>query len=94
MVISQDHEGNGEGAFWWLMLIAAGTLGFALDDRRGLLGAALGVAPFVLSPWTAPRGDGDGLWLLYIPMLAGFVLVLSATSSVMSLLRRRVRDGR
>jgi len=36
----------------------------------------LGLLPLLLSPWTAPRGDNDGLWILIVPLLAVFMFVL------------------
>ena len=40
------------------------------------LDVALGVPQFVLAFWTAPRGDDDGLWLLWIPLLWVFAVFL------------------
>ena len=37
---------------------------------------------FLLAPWTTPRGDNDGLWVLIIPLLAMFALVLYLVTCV------------
>jgi hypothetical protein len=38
----------------------------------------------MLSPWTAPRGDDDGLWLLIVPTLFVFVGVLVLVAVVVA----------
>jgi hypothetical protein len=46
----------------------------------GAIAVALGLPGLVLSPFTAPRGDNDGLWTLIVPAMAflTFVLVVLA----------------
>jgi hypothetical protein len=63
------------------ILVAAALIGGWIAPRSaGVIGGALGLPGLILSPWTAPRGDGDGLWILIIPMLFSlcFVLILIA----------------
>jgi hypothetical protein len=50
------------------------------SQRLLAVSLGLGVPPLVLSPWTAPRGDGDGLWVLWVPLLALFLLALAVAA--------------
>ena len=63
------------------VLVAAFVGGFLVPKRAPLIGLMLVLPGFVMSPWTAPRGDGDGLWVLIVPMLAVFALVAVASAS-------------
>ena len=78
------------------MLLGAALFGGLLAPRRAtLVGAMLGLPPLLMSPWTTPRGDNDGLWLLIVPELFVFVYVLIATAGLGAWLRLRVtRSGR
>ena len=60
-------------AFWCIMVGVAAVLGVAFGRQRALIVAAtLSVPQFVLAFWTAPRGDNDGLWVLWMPLLLLF----------------------
>jgi len=75
-----DEDTGNLGAFMTAALLAAAALG-ALRPRRSVrTGALIGLPALALSPWTTPRGDNDGLWLLIVPYLAAFVLVLAAAA--------------
>ncbi|HEU0170724.1 MAG TPA: hypothetical protein VFR26_04725 [Acidimicrobiales bacterium] len=74
------QQDMGDSAFYPLLLIAAVLGGFLFPSRAALVGALLGLPGLALSPWTAPRGDNDGLWVLIIPIMVLFVLVLVATA--------------
>jgi hypothetical protein len=80
----------GSNALYYVLLGAAFVGGLVLPRRAGLIGLALGLPPFVLSPWTAPRGDNDGLWIFIVPMLGIFMFVLLGAAAVGA----RVRTGR
>jgi hypothetical protein len=82
------EQDMGGSAFYPLLLGAALIGGFVVPSRASSIGAWLGVPGLVLSPWTAPRGDNDGLWIMIVPFLAVFVLVLIAAASA----GRRVRS--
>lgn len=45
------------------------VLGLLGPKRPLLVGALVTAGPLLLAPVTAPRGDGDGLWILIFPML-------------------------
>ena len=80
-------------AFWWIMVAAAFVLGLAFGPSRAVVVAgALALPQFVLAFWTAPRGDNDGLWVYWMPLLLvfGACLVLPAWAGG----RVRERAGR
>jgi hypothetical protein len=81
------HQDTGNIAYFPVLLAAAVVGGFVRPRRARLVGALLGLPGLVLSPWTAPRGDNDGLWLLIVPALFVFVLVLVVTARVGARLR-------
>ena len=90
--------GRGDGydasrCYYAVLLAAALIIGFVAPTRAGLLGAILGLPGLVLSPWTAPRGDNDGLWILIIPLLWLFVVALIATAQVGAWARSRFTHG-
>jgi hypothetical protein len=89
------EEDLGNPAFIWILTGFAVVGGFVFRRHAPLIGLGLGVPPLVLSPWTAPRGDNDGLWILIIPMLVVFVAFLVAVAMVGAWLRNRagVRNG-
>ena len=79
---SSGAKDLGSSALYYVLLGAALAGGVLLPTRAWLIGMMLGLPPLLLSPWTAPRGDNDGLWILIIPMLAIFLLVLVAAALV------------
>jgi hypothetical protein len=92
LMASASGEETGNGTFYWWMLLAAAVLGVLAADREGWCGVALGVGPLVLAPWTAPRGDGDGLWVLALPVLLVYpillMLVAAGSARLAGLLRQ------
>lgn len=60
----------GNAAVFPLLLALAIVGGLALPKHSTLIGVMLVAPALVLSPFTAPRGDNDGLWLLIVPGLA------------------------
>ena len=77
--------------FMVAVLVAAFVGGFLVPKRAPLIGLMLVLPGFVMSPWTAPRGDGDGLWVL-IPMLAVFALVAVASAALGAWVHKRVGE--
>ncbi len=65
---------------WTAMLTAAALLGWLLPARSDLVALGLVGGPLLTAAWTAPRGDEDGLWVLFFPYLVvmGFVLLTTA----------------
>lgn len=65
---------------WVAMTISAAGLGYVLREDCGLIAVGLVGGPLLVAGWTAPRGDEDGLWVLFFPYLVfmGFVLALIA----------------
>lgn len=80
-----DQSSLASGApFWWAMTLAALGLGLIAGRRHApSIGFGLGLPPLLLSPWTMPCGDNDGLWILGIPMMfvALFVYLVAAATS-------------
>ncbi len=65
------------------MLLAAVILGAAFGKSSlRPIALGLGLPPLLLAFWTAPRGDGDGLWILWLPFLAGFIGVIATAAWV------------
>ncbi len=79
--------------FFGACLLMAGAYG-AIAPRTAVpfgIGLVVGVTP--LSMITAHQGDGDGLWLLVIAMVAGFGLVTAGTAAVAAnLIAPRIRS--
>jgi hypothetical protein len=83
------EQDMGNGLFYPLLLGVALMGGWIVPSRAGLIGLALGAPGMLLSPWTAPRGDNDGLWILVIPFLVAFMLVLALVADLAGRARRR-----
>ena len=75
-----DPSGSRLWLLWITMVAVAAILGYAFPEDDGFIAFAMAGAPLVAAGWTAPRGDGDGLWVLIFPYLIfmGFVLWLVA----------------
>ena len=91
LVVVPDDTGG--SAFLWASLLAAVALGLRTwtDSEAWMIGIGLAGAPLLLAPWTAPRGDNDGLWLLVFPLLLGLVFLLTFTAWVSGSSTRRFR---
>jgi hypothetical protein len=83
----------GSSAYYWVLPVAAVVLGFVLPKEAAIVGAMLGLPGLALSPWTAPRGDNDGLWLLIVPFLAIFTLILVGVASFGAWLRDKTTSA-
>lgn len=85
---------SGSGLFFVAVAVAAMVLGALLPSSPFQIGAGLIVGPLLVSPWTTSRGDGDGLWVLIIPMLGGLGLFLIAGAAIAAMIGREfVRTG-
>ena len=78
----RPHQDNGSASFFPVMIVAALLLGalFARHWRVIALGLVLPV--LALAPFTTPRGDNDGLWILILPMLVVFGIVLHVVAGL------------
>lgn len=87
------REDTGGSAFLWALLLSAVALGLRTntDSEAWQVGAGLAGAPLLVALWTVPHGDDDGLWLLWLPFLAGLVLVPTAIALVARASLRRLR---
>jgi hypothetical protein len=72
----EADESLGDLAFYPVMMFLA-FIGGAIAPRRAwLVGLMLGLPALILSPWTAPRGENDDVWLFIPPVLAVFDVML------------------
>jgi hypothetical protein len=92
-----DYSANPQqGSVWYFpaMVGAAALLSLVFATRWTLIAPGLVVGQLALAPFTTPRGDNDGLWVLIFPMLLGFGVVLYfgcglVARTYLSLRRRR-----
>lgn len=82
----------GNRAFFGILLASALIGGFLLPTCATVIGLALGLPALLLSPWTAPRGDNDGLWVLIVPALFVFLFVLVLIARAGAWLREHLRQ--
>ena len=80
----------GNSVFFWILLAAALIGGFLLPSCATVIGFALGLPALLLSPWTSPRGDNDGLWILIVPALFVFLFVLVLVARAGAWMRERL----
>jgi hypothetical protein len=76
------HDANGSPLFLPLMLIAAFVLGAVFYRNWQVVALAFLLPQFVLAPWTAPRGDNDGLWVLILPLLIVLFVIEQALAAL------------
>lgn len=67
------HQDLGNAALLPVLVVAATIGGIFIPRHATLIGVMLVAPALLLAPWTAPRGDNDGLWLLIVPILALFM---------------------
>ena len=84
------EQDPGNTVFFWILLAGALVGGLSLPSCATVIGLALGLPALLLSPWTAPRGDNDGLWILIVPTLFVFLFVLVLVARVGVWLRERL----
>lgn len=84
------EQDMGSNVFFWILLAAALIGAFLLPSCAIVIGFALGLPALLLSPWTAPRGDNDGLWILIVPALLAFLFVLVLVARTGAWLRERL----
>lgn len=66
-----------------LALAATAFIMGALAPRHAtMIGVVTAGVPLLLAPSTAPRGDGDGLWVMVLPALALWCVVTVAVAWV------------
>jgi hypothetical protein len=74
------HPDMGDNRNYPLLFVLVMAGGELAPRRAVSVGVCLVLPGLALAPWTAPRGDEDGLWVLDLPIAAG--------------VRRRARRGR
>jgi hypothetical protein len=82
------------GGFFVACLLMAVAYGAVAPRSAAPLGAALVLGPVPLAMFTAHQGDGDGLWILVIPLLAVFGLITAGAAAVTGrVIAPRIRSG-
>jgi hypothetical protein len=70
--------------------LAALALGLTWPEAASTtIGASLVAGPLAMAPWTAPRYDEDGLWVLVFPSLLVWGVVCAVLAAAGGFLRRR-----
>ena len=90
-----DQDTGSFGACLVGLALAALLLGLLTPRFPAVVGAVVTGVPLLLAPWTAPRGDNDGLWVLILPMLAlnmGATLLASWIGAAVSTTHRRAKE--
>jgi hypothetical protein len=81
-------------AYWWIMIAAATVLGLVFGKSRApAVAFGLAAPQFLLALFTAPRGDNDGLWALWLPLLVGFGVLLVLPAYLGGWVRDGVRSA-
>lgn len=75
------------------MIAAPAVLGALFPGYGGGIGLGLMGPAFLLAPWTAPRGDGDGLWVFVFFYLVVMWLPAAAVADFAGWVRRKM-NGR
>ena len=88
------HPDMGNAALFPVLLGVAVVGGFVAPKQATIIGVMLVAPALALSPWTAPRGDNDGLWLLIVPFLAFLMFVTVVAARGAAWLRTRLQHVR
>jgi len=89
-----DEDFGNLGAYVAVVVVAAFMGGLLVPRSTGVVGLALGLPGLALSPFTAPRGDNDGLWTLIVPELVVLSAALVAVALGGGWLRSWLTHGR
>jgi hypothetical protein len=84
------------GPYFWTIIACGAVIGLSLDGHPLGVGALLAAPALVAAPWTVPRGDGDGLWILWFGAIvaAGGGAALAHLTAVGARRRYRARRER
>jgi hypothetical protein len=94
LVPSDERRPETPLAYWLLCGGGAFVLGAATPrkDEAVVAGTAIAAPALLLAGWTAPRGDEDGLWVLWFPLLVGLGGLLAGIAMAASWTANRVRS--
>ena len=90
-----SHQ-NQQGSPWYFPLMIGAVLVLTVVFRRQWRVVAPGLIALqlVLAPFTTPRGDNDGLWVLIVPIIVVFGAVLALVAWLTALVTGSLRrDG-
>jgi hypothetical protein len=89
------NEDLGNPSLLFAILVGAALVGgFLVPGYARAIGSALALPGLLLSPWTAPRGDNDGLWVLIVFGMAVLLLTLVVLGQLAAIVRRRTSATR
>jgi len=79
------------GSYFVALFVSAFILGAADMTKSNLAVAYILIAPgLLLAGWTAPRGDNNGLWILWFPFLVVAVLPTAGCHWLGRLVRKTI----
>jgi hypothetical protein len=81
------NSDTGNAILFPILLGAAVVGGLVVPRKATVVGVWLVLPALLWSPWTTPRGDNDGLWLLIVPMLAFLTALTVVTARGVALVR-------
>jgi RsiW-degrading membrane proteinase PrsW (M82 family) len=92
------NEANGSPWFVPLTFLAVVILAAVFSRNWQVVAPGIATAQFLMAPWTTPRGDNDGLWVMIFVILA-FLFVIehllaALTGTAVGRLRDRGSTGR
>lgn len=84
-------DDRGLAILFSLLPVAALALGLRWPEAASTtIGASLVTGPLAMAPWTAPRYDEDGLWVMVFPDLLVWGLVCAVAAAAGGFVRRRL----
>lgn len=86
--VGQDDQ---YGAFTSISLLVGIVLVSRWPQRLPIAAAGFVGPTMVAAVFTAPRGDGDGLWVLIVPWLAGLGVLVLVGAALVATIEARLR---
>ncbi len=88
-----NHLSHHVGWRWYvpLMFAAALPLTMVFSRQWKWIGAGLVALQLVAAPFTTPRGDNDGLWVLVFPLIVVLGAALTLYCAMLSVVVRRFK---
>jgi hypothetical protein len=87
---------NYSGGFYFVGVIASALFLGVIDPKSSHIrvGFLMAVPGLLLAAWTAPRGDNDGLWILWFPLLGISIFLVAGFHWIGSIARRAREHSR
>jgi hypothetical protein len=92
VAIPAIHDSNWSTSPYFVVALISSLVLGAIDYKAPhIRAAALLVAPaIILALWTTPTRDNDGLWVLIVPLLVFFLLILCGGHWLGAFARRKL----